>query len=128
MPLSPDDSRPPYLQIADDLRQRIQSGEWGPGAQLPSTSHLVDAYGVARNTVRSALRILSEDGLVVARQGSGVFVRTRASAGEGSSDTVAAPIEALTRQVGALADDVRRLGERLEELERAAHPVDGTAR
>jgi DNA-binding GntR family transcriptional regulator len=114
MPLSPDDPRSPYLQIADDLRQRLRAGEWGAGDQLPSTADFAGAYGVARNTVRSALRLLMDDGLVVARQGSGVFVRTGAPAAELSGDGLMA---ALSGQVAALAAEVSRLGERLAQLE-----------
>jgi DNA-binding GntR family transcriptional regulator len=76
VPLPPDDPRPPYLQIADALRQAIRNGELSPGAQIPSTNELALRYGVARNTVRSAVRELTDEGLLVARHGSGVFVRT----------------------------------------------------
>lgn len=60
-----------YRQIADDLRQRIQTGELAPGAMIPSELALVEQHGVSRGTVRSALAALVEDGLVEVVPGQG---------------------------------------------------------
>ena len=116
MPLSPDDARSPYLQIADELRGAIRRGEFAPGAQLPSTNALIEQYGVARNTVRSALRVLSDEGLLVARQGSGVYVRSALPEPENPDGQ----LEAILQQLADVASDVRRLGERVSELEALA--------
>src|SRR6266566_5748773 len=78
MSLDPDDPRPPYIQIANALRAAILTRTFAPGEQLPSGSELAKRYGVARMTVQQALRLLREEGLIVSRQGSGVFVRERA--------------------------------------------------
>lgn len=77
MSLDPDDPRPPYLQVAGALREAILSKTLGPGDQLPSGTELAKRYGVARMTVQQAIRTLRDEGLVVSRQGSGVFVRQR---------------------------------------------------
>lgn len=77
MDLDPDDPRPPYLQIASVLRAAILTRKFSPGERLPSGKELAERYGVARMTVQQALRILREEGLVISRQGSGVFVRQR---------------------------------------------------
>jgi DNA-binding transcriptional regulator YhcF (GntR family) len=77
MSLDPDDPRPPYLQVASALRAAILTKTLGPGDQLPSGTQLAKRYGVARMTVQQAIRILRDEGLVVSRQGSGVFVRSR---------------------------------------------------
>lgn len=77
MALDPDDPRPPYLQVATALRAAILTKTLGPGDQLPSGTQLAKRYGVSRMTVQHAIRTLREDGLVVSRQGSGVFVRHR---------------------------------------------------
>ena len=69
------DKRPPSVRIADDLRAAITRGEYGPGAQLPSERQLASQYGTARNTAREAVRLLAEAGLVIAKHGSGAFVR-----------------------------------------------------
>ncbi len=78
MSLDPDDPRPPYIQIANAVRAAILTRTFAPGEQLPSGSELAKRYGVARMTVQQALRLLREEGLIVSRQGSGVFVRERA--------------------------------------------------
>jgi GntR family transcriptional regulator len=63
-----------YRTIADELRQRVASGELAAGALLPSESELSAAYDVSRVTVRKALDILRDEGLVDSRQGFGWFV------------------------------------------------------
>jgi len=63
-----------YRAIAAELRQRIEGGELAAGALLPSESELSAAYGVSRVTVRKALELLRDEGLIDARQGFGWFV------------------------------------------------------
>lgn len=74
--LDPDDPRPPFRQIADTLREAIESGELAPGEQLPSLLSLSGEYGVSMGTVKSALSELRDAGLIVTRQGKGSYVRT----------------------------------------------------
>ena len=66
-----------WRQIADHLRDRIRSGQLKPGDRMPSETELVDQYGVARTTVRLALKQLAADGLAYATQGRGTFVADR---------------------------------------------------
>jgi len=63
-----------YRAIADDLRQRVAAGEFAAGRLLPSESELSESYAASRITVRKALEVLREEGLVDARQGFGWFV------------------------------------------------------
>lgn len=70
------DPRPPFRQIADDLRRQILDGRLAPGDKLPSERELVERHRAAQATVRQALAVLRVEGLVVAQQGKGVFVRT----------------------------------------------------
>lgn len=77
MVLDPTDPRPPYRQIADQLREAIRSGEIGAGSPLPSERELVDRYGTAAQTVREAVKVLKAEGLVISRPGRGVYVRER---------------------------------------------------
>lgn len=74
--LDPNSPRPPYLQIADAIRDAIRSGEFRPGEQIPSRAELADRLDVAPMTVTAAIRVLKDDGVLVSRQGSGVFVHT----------------------------------------------------
>ncbi|GAA0922191.1 GntR family transcriptional regulator [Streptomyces thermoalcalitolerans] len=62
-------------EIADELRDRIRSGELRPGARLPGEPALVREHGVAKETARRALTLLVTEGLAVRRKGSGTYVR-----------------------------------------------------
>lgn len=64
-----------YQRIAADLAERVRQGHFEPAAPLPSEAMLVAEYGVSRNTVRRAYRLLIDSGLVVVRHGAGAFVR-----------------------------------------------------
>ncbi|WP_055526621.1 GntR family transcriptional regulator [Streptomyces graminilatus] len=64
-----------YEEIASDLRQRIVSGEYGPGSQLPMMRDIAASYGVSDITVRKAYALLTREGLVESRRRSGVFVK-----------------------------------------------------
>jgi GntR family transcriptional regulator len=73
--IDPHGDRAVYRQLDDQLRGQILSGEYGPGAVIPSEATLMQQYGVARNTVRLAMTMLREEGLVVTHHGRGTFVR-----------------------------------------------------
>lgn len=57
-----------------ELRNQITSGEWPVGSRIPTEPELVEQLGVARNTVREAVRALAHNGLLDIRQGSGTYV------------------------------------------------------
>ncbi|MFE2466158.1 GntR family transcriptional regulator [Streptomyces mirabilis] len=67
--------QPKYQRIADELREAIQAGEYGPGDRLPGENDLMATYEVARMTARQALGVLQNEGLAESRKGAGVFVR-----------------------------------------------------
>ena len=68
---------PYYAQLADVFRARIRSGEWAHGDTLPSLERLMETYSVARVTVRQAVRLLAEEGLLSPRRGRGTIVTGR---------------------------------------------------
>lgn len=68
---------PLYLELARRLREGILSGAYGEA--LPPERALAEALGASRDSVRKALDLLEEEGLVVRRQGSGTFVAKRAT-------------------------------------------------
>lgn len=70
-------SLPPYKAIAAALREKIEAGELLPGEQLPTVPTLTEEYGVTRNTVLRALRVLRDEGLIEVQQGWGTFVKAR---------------------------------------------------
>ncbi|NEA65982.1 FadR/GntR family transcriptional regulator [Streptomyces sp. SID12488] len=61
-------------QVIAALRNQITSGEWPVGSRIPTEPELVAQLGVARNTVREAVRALAHNGLLHIRQGSGTYV------------------------------------------------------
>jgi GntR family transcriptional regulator len=63
-------------RISADLRQKIQDGNLGPGALLPSEPELAREYNVSRQTARTALQALEREGLVVVRPRRGRIVRS----------------------------------------------------
>ena len=64
-----------YRQVAAALRERIESGAYPATSQLPTEAVLVEEFGVARDTVRRAVALLVEDGLVITSHGRGSYVR-----------------------------------------------------
>ncbi|MFJ5027134.1 GntR family transcriptional regulator [Streptomyces sp. NPDC088560] len=63
-----------YEEIAESLRARIAAGEFGPGETLPSGRDLAEQWSVSRATTVKALDVLRNDGVVVAKQGTGFVV------------------------------------------------------
>jgi DNA-binding GntR family transcriptional regulator len=64
-----------YIRVANDIAARIKSGELAPGTRLRSELDLAERYGVAYQTVRHAMKVLRERGLIVSIQGRGTFVQ-----------------------------------------------------
>ena len=60
--------------VFEGLLDQIRSGRLGPGAQLPTEADLCDSFAVSRTVVREAVARLRSEGLVIPRQGKGVFV------------------------------------------------------
>ncbi|MEU9828532.1 GntR family transcriptional regulator [Micromonospora chersina] len=75
MTIDPRSHTPVYVQVADLLRERIEAGELGPGASLPSEARLTQEYGIGREAVRMAMSILRSEGLVSTVRGHGTRVR-----------------------------------------------------
>lgn len=65
---------PAYIQVAAALRRRIESGDWQPLQQISTLEELEQEFQVARVTVRQAVDMLENEGLVTRQQGRGTFV------------------------------------------------------
>ncbi len=63
-----------YHQVEEFIRQRIQSGEWPKGFQLPSEADLSKAFDVSRATIRQSLFNLVQRGLLERKHGTGTYV------------------------------------------------------
>jgi len=68
---------PPYLQIAEQVRQALVTGVLVPGDQLPTVKEVVTQVAVNPNTVFKSYRELEREGLVEGRPGAGTFVLRR---------------------------------------------------
>jgi DNA-binding GntR family transcriptional regulator len=66
--------RPKYKVVYDSIRSELAGGAYEVGDRLPPLEVLMDRYGAALNTVRSAQRMLADEGLLRSEQGRGVFV------------------------------------------------------
>jgi len=65
---------PAYYRLAEDLRAKIERGEFKPGDMIPSTAQLARQYGVSPMTVRQGLALLAKDGYIKTVQGKGSFI------------------------------------------------------
>ena len=72
---------PLYLQVAGALKKEILDGVYLVGSRLPTEGELRQHFAVSRHTIREALRVLREDGLVSSRQGAGTVVIPPRSSG-----------------------------------------------
>ena len=109
---------PKYAQVIEELRRRIESGEYAPGSLLPSEHQLSEEFQIARPTVVRALRVLRQDGWIETQQGKGSFVRGRPAL---------AGLEAARPGEEALSRDESREHGDLIEAGISAPPVRVTA-
>lgn len=74
MPIDRAAPEPLYQQLAAILREQIRSGELRPRTPVPSITQLAGEYELANMTVRKAIRLLMDEGLVITVPGRGTFV------------------------------------------------------
>ena len=77
-PFKPTQLRLMYEQVAEHIAARIEARELPPGSKLPPERDLAAEYGVAYNTVRRAMDVLRERGLIVTMHGRGTYVAEHA--------------------------------------------------
>ncbi|MFM9379094.1 GntR family transcriptional regulator [Gordonia sp. VNK21] len=92
---------PKYEQIRDDLATAIRRGDYRPGDALPSQRELSASYGVTLMTLRQALQVLSDEGLVVQQPGRGTFIAPQ-------------KLAHARRPPDSMTDDLRSRGVELE--------------
>ena len=74
MPLNKNNPIPLYYQLAEQIREQIQTGRLERGAKLPSERELSEQFEISRMTVRQAISYLVQQGSLAVRQGVGTFV------------------------------------------------------
>lgn len=125
MRVDANDPRPAYLQVADDLRTKIEDGRLAPGTKLPSLRDLAAEYDIAPMTAQNALRLLREQHLVATHRGRGTFVGAQDVAEAAADDPILAELETIHAELAELRqravghDELQAITARLDALERA---------
>ena len=88
---------PLYQQLAERLAERIRGGEFPAGSALPAIDHMARTMHVSTMTMRQAIRVLIDRGILFSRQGKGTFV-------------AAAKMERDFRQVLSFSEETRAHG------------------
>jgi GntR family transcriptional regulator len=100
------DPRPKLVQVAEDLRARIEAGEFATGAKLPSIRELAAEYGVTQTTANEALKRLKAEGLAIASERGHFVAEMRPD-----------PAATLADRLQAVEAEVRELRSRVATLE-----------
>lgn len=94
-----------YRHIADDLRKRIDGGEWPVDAQMPTYAELEKHYGASKGTIDKALGVLRDLGIAETIHGMGTFVRKPPPSDAG----IAARVENLSERLLAVERELAEL-------------------
>ena len=126
--IDPSADRAVFRQLADLLREQIESGTLGPGDPLPSELRLVQEHGISRTTVRQAIAQLRTEGLVSVERPRGTFVRipeeTRlVTLGRGERVSARMPTDAERRSL-RLGEGVPVLVVTATDGTKTVHPAD----
>lgn len=93
------DTQSVVLRLRDALRDMLDTSARGPGDQIPSETELSERFGVARTTVREALKLLEQDGLIDVQHGRGRFMSATSRLNVGRPVT---QFESVTEMLAAL--------------------------
>jgi DNA-binding transcriptional regulator YhcF (GntR family) len=108
--IDPEDPRPVFRQIADEVSRSIAVGVLKPEDALPAVRELARQLKVNANTVQHAYRTLEQEEVVIVRRGRGTFVAAKQRDGKGRQATIARQIaERMLREGyrhGILASDL----------------------
>ena len=110
--ISQTDNRPMYLQIMEQIKQRIAVGDWTAGQAIPSIRQLAVDIGVSVITVNRAYLDLEREGVIVMRQGKGCFVSSDLEAGMRIRE------QELAQQLEQVAKNAALLGLSSKDLEK----------
>jgi GntR family transcriptional regulator len=109
-----------YIEIADDIRDRLRDDKLPPGSRIGTFGSLGKDYSAAKGTVDKALDVLRQEGAVVTIAGKGIFVAGDVIAETATSGSPSD--QRLSKQIEALGEELRRLAGRVEATEAQAIP------
>jgi GntR family transcriptional regulator len=104
-----------YRRVVEAIKGEIESGRLPAGAKLPGNRALAEQYEVALGTLQKALKVLQDEGWLIATPAVGVFVNEPQS----SRSDVNVSMATIIRQLDDLQATVDALGERMRRLEEA---------
>ncbi len=114
--ISQSDSRPMYLQIMEQIKQRVAVGEWARGAEIPSIRQLAVALRVSVITVKRAYLELEREGVILTQQGKGSIVAPDPGLGQRLYDEeLSTHIEQVARLGALLGLGADELASRVQE-------------
>ncbi|HLH41840.1 MAG TPA: GntR family transcriptional regulator [Bryobacteraceae bacterium] len=114
--ISQSDKRPMYLQIMEQIKQRIAVGDWKEGQPIPSIRQLAVDLQISVITVKRAYFELEREGVIVTQHGKGSFVASRPGLGaELREQELEQHLEQAARIAAILGMRPRELEERLRE-------------
>jgi GntR family transcriptional regulator len=114
--ISQSDKRPMYLQIMEQVKQRIVVGDWSEGQPIPSIRQLAVDFQVSVITVKRAYLELEREGVIVTQQGKGSFVASTPGLGARLREQeLEQHLEQATRIAALLGIRPRELEDRLRE-------------
>ncbi|HEX7735631.1 MAG TPA: GntR family transcriptional regulator [Ktedonobacteraceae bacterium] len=109
-----------HRQLTTDFRNRILEGQLSAGARLPADNDLAAEYQLSRDTVRQALALLADEGLIERVQGRGTFVTQRpasSTANSGSATQASPPVVQEQKHIGLLlSSGQRKMGDILQDI------------
>jgi GntR family transcriptional regulator len=115
--ISQADKRPIYLQIMEQIKQRIAVGDWVAGQAIPSIRQFAVDLQVSVITVKRAYLELEREGIIVTQQGKGSRVASTAGLAERlREDDLRQHLEEATRIAAQLGIGTNELEERLREV------------
>jgi GntR family transcriptional regulator len=114
--ISQSDGRPMYLQIMEQIKQRVAVGEWPRGSEIPSIRQLAVALRVSVITIKRAYLELEREGVIVTQQGKGSIVAPDSNLGPQIFDQeLAEHLDQVARLGTLLGLTPEELSSRLEE-------------
>ena len=116
--LSQTDGRPMYVQIIEQIKGRVQIGDWPRGFKLPSIREMAVATKVSVITVKRAYQELESEGVIITQQGKGSFIASTENLGsklkEQDMDKHLTEAMNIARSIGM---SIEELKERLSQLD-----------
>lgn len=112
VPLTKQEGTPLHALVADYVRERVYSKEWGVDQPIPSEHELSQMLGLSRGTVKKGVRTLVDEGLLVQQRGRGTYVTkpvmARPASGHLLSFAEAMGEQGITHETRVVAKEIRQ--------------------